>query len=471
MNRPPVAPKLCVVGHPNRGKSSIVSTLTENDSVRISPESGTTQNADAFEFALNGRVLLTLIDTPGFQRARQVLAWLEAEEVSPGDRPARVRAFLDQPGHRERFPDELALLAPIMEGAGILYVVDGAQPPSPLDEAEMEILRWTGQPRLALINPMDDQGQRGSWQRTLGQFFQWVRVFNPLTATMPARRALLRALGELEPGWNAPVRELIEGLERRDRARLDSVSEALAAYWCEQLLQSETVKVPGAIGRQRAQERLQAALDARESDYFQRLRQEWGHTASELQRDAQWELDTDSLMNTQTWYLWGLKQRDLLVVSGSAGAATGLMVDLGLGGSSLFAGALGGGVLGSVGGWLASRQLPGKRLGWLPLAYEQQVLGPVKHPNFPLVVMARALTFTRQLWLKPHAERSAIALRAEAAQWRRNQQVQLLSWAKVLQQGRWQAKHQDALVSWVREQLQVSLEEAFSEEESTSWQE
>lgn len=470
MNRPAVAPRLCVVGHPNRGKSSIVSTLTENDSVRISPESGTTRHADAFEFALNGRVLLTLVDTPGFQRARQVLAWLEAEEVSPGDRPARVRAFLDQPGHRERFPDELALLAPIMEGAGILYVVDGAQPPSPLDEAEMEILRWTGQPRLALINPMDDQGQRESWQRTLGQFFQWVRVFNPLTATMPARRALLRALGELEPGWNAPVRELIEGLERRDRARLDSVSEALAAYWCEQLLQSESVKVPGAIGRQRAQERLQAALDARESDYFQRLREEWGHTASELQRDAQWELDTDSLMNTQTWYLWGLKQRDLLVVSGSAGAATGLVVDLGLGGSSFFAGALGGGVLGSVGGWLASRQLPGKRLGWLPLAYEQQVLGPVKHPNFPLVVMARALTFTRQLWLKPHAERSAIALRAEAAQWRRNQQVQLLSWAKLLQQGRWQAKHQDALVSWVREQLQVSLEEAFSEEESTSWQ-
>jgi GTP-binding protein EngB required for normal cell division len=28
-------PHLCVVGHPNRGKSSIVSTLTENDSVRI----------------------------------------------------------------------------------------------------------------------------------------------------------------------------------------------------------------------------------------------------------------------------------------------------------------------------------------------------------------------------------------------------------------------------------------------------
>ncbi len=90
-------PRLCVVGHPNRGKSSIVSTLTENDSVRISPESGTTRSADAFEFELDGRVLLTLVDTPGFQRARQVLSWLQREPVSPGDRPKRVKAFLTGP--------------------------------------------------------------------------------------------------------------------------------------------------------------------------------------------------------------------------------------------------------------------------------------------------------------------------------------------------------------------------------------
>src|SRR5690606_17221497 len=71
-----LVPHLCVVGHPNKGKSSIVSTLTENDSVRIGTESGTTTNADSFEFMLDQRVLLRLTDTPGFQRARQVLSWL-----------------------------------------------------------------------------------------------------------------------------------------------------------------------------------------------------------------------------------------------------------------------------------------------------------------------------------------------------------------------------------------------------------
>src|SRR5690554_6647794 len=142
-----LVPHLCVVGHPNKGKSSIVSTLTENDSVRIGTESGTTTNADSFEFMLDQRVLLRLTDTPGFQRARQVLSWLESESVAPAERPERVRQFLRETAHRQKFTDEFALLSPIMDGAGNLYVVDGAQPVTAEDESEMEILRWTGQPR------------------------------------------------------------------------------------------------------------------------------------------------------------------------------------------------------------------------------------------------------------------------------------------------------------------------------------
>lgn len=463
-------PELCVVGHPNRGKSSIVSTLTENDQVRIDPESGTTRQADKFEFCLQGQPLLKLVDTPGFQRARQLLEWLTAETVSPGDRPARVRAFLDRPEHLSRFPDEVALLSPIMAGAGILYVVDASQPPSAMDEAEMEILRWTGQPRMAIINPIEAEDYTELWRRTLGQFFQWVRLFNPLSASLSARRALLRAMGELVPDWSQPMQRLIQGLEARDRQRLADASESLAAYWCEQLLYRQGLKpLSGATGRLQAEAGFRAVLDDREAAFFRQLRQAWGHVGTQVQTQSQWELDAEQLMNTEVWYLWGLKQRDLLWVSGSAGAATGLLVDLGLGGSSLMAGAISGGVIGSVGGWLSARQLPGKRLGWLPLAREQRYLGPVRHPNFPLVAMARALTFTRQLWLKPHAERSAIALRAQAEDWTRQDQVRLLQWAKLLQQGRWQAKHQDALVDWVRQQLTLSLDEPLAVEESASW--
>src|SRR5690606_31883110 len=191
--------------------------------------------------------------------------------------------------------------------------------------------------------------------------------------------------------------------------------------------------------------------------FFQQLSRTWGHTTSTLQRQSEWDLGQDTLMNTETWYLWGLKQRDLLLVSGAAGAATGLLVDAGTGGSSMLLGAVSGGVLGSVGDWLAAQQMPGKRLGWLPLTREKQYAGTVQHPNFPLGVMARALTFARQLWQRPHAQRDAITLRTSAADWTGQEQVQLLQWTKALQQNQWKAKQQTALVNWLSEQLQSAV--------------
>ena len=50
-----------------------------------------------------------------------------------------------------RFKDECELLKPIIEGAGVLYVVDGSRPYGRQYEAEMEILSEAG----LLTSPMD----------------------------------------------------------------------------------------------------------------------------------------------------------------------------------------------------------------------------------------------------------------------------------------------------------------------------
>ncbi|MFY0664581.1 MAG: DUF3482 domain-containing protein [Natronospirillum sp.] len=462
-------PHLCVVGHPNKGKSSIVSTLVENDSVQVGVESGTTRSANTFEFRMQGQVFLALTDTPGFQRARQVLAWLESVPVTAGQRPERVKAFLAQAEHAQQFPDEVQLLTPIMQGAGILYVVDASQPVTAADEAEMEILRWTGQPRMAVVNPMTAADERADWLTTLSQFFQWVRVFNPLTANMPARQSLLRAMGELSPNWSAPIKDLCSRLERRDQQRLHNVSLALAQYWCEQMACRESVGTLARVTKASPEEALRQRLDQAEHDWFHQLLNEWGHTSASVDGVADWDLDRDNLMNTETWYLWGLKQRQLLAVSGAAGAAAGLAVDVGLGGASLMLGAVSGGIIGSAGGWWASKQLPGQRWGMFPLTRQKAFVGPVKHPNFPLVVMARAMTFVQQLWLRPHAERTRLALHTDAQQWQRDEQVQLLRWAQRIQGERWKDKYQDALTQWIEKSLKHRLQVAVNTETESVW--
>ena len=65
-------PKFAVVGHPNKGKSSIVSSLAMDDSVQISDIPGTTTKSRSFPLIVDGKILYELLDTPGFQRARYV---------------------------------------------------------------------------------------------------------------------------------------------------------------------------------------------------------------------------------------------------------------------------------------------------------------------------------------------------------------------------------------------------------------
>ena len=124
-------PTFAVVGHPNKGKSSIASTLAHDDSVKIAAEPGTTLVCRRFPMRVDGRVQYTLVDTPGFQRARRALAWMRERETTAAEHRAVVQDFVEVHRGTGSLDDEVELLTPVLEGAGILYVVDGSLPCGP----------------------------------------------------------------------------------------------------------------------------------------------------------------------------------------------------------------------------------------------------------------------------------------------------------------------------------------------------
>ncbi|MCF6245561.1 MAG: 50S ribosome-binding GTPase, partial [Sulfurovum sp.] len=130
-------PRFAVVGHPNKGKSSIVAALALDDSVQISDTPGTTHKQRSFPLRVDGEILYELIDTPGFQRSRFVLEWLEKHDVSADKKHEVVQLFINKYENDKRFNDEIELLKPIMNGAGIIYIIDGSKPYGEEYEAEM----------------------------------------------------------------------------------------------------------------------------------------------------------------------------------------------------------------------------------------------------------------------------------------------------------------------------------------------
>ena len=114
-------------------------------------------------------------------------------------------------------------MTPIVEGAGILYVVDGSRPYGRQYEAEMEVLRWTGRPRMALINLISAGDHVEEWRAALAQYFSIVRVFDAVRADFGKRIELLRAFGAIDERWAAPLNRAADALvaerQRRKRAR------------------------------------------------------------------------------------------------------------------------------------------------------------------------------------------------------------------------------------------------------------
>ena len=415
-------PRIAVVGHPNKGKSSLVSTLARDATVAIAPHPGTTLVAREYPVHIDGVQLYSLIDTPGFQRARAVLAALETRaretNASAADRPRLVAEFLAQPGQRERFPDECELLQPIIAGAGIVYVVDGGVAYGPQYEAEMEILRWTGRPSLAVINPISSREHVAEWEAALGQFFRIVRVVDAVNADLQTQARLLQAFAELEAGWRAPIEAALAALERARAGRRIQTARAIAEWIAEAL----SFAIERRIGPEESAEAHREALAAEyhatlarsERAARERVQAIHGHAALEARADELALLESD-LFAEETWLVFGLTRRQLVTAGAAGGAATGGAIDLAVGGASLLLGAATGAFVGGVLGFLGAQRLPELTLVDRPLGGRLVRYGPARSPGFPFVLLGRARLHARLLSRRTHARRDPVAVEAAPA--------------------------------------------------------
>lgn len=451
-------PVFAIVGHPNKGKSSIVSTLSEDESVAISPVPGTTVENRHYPMAVDGETLYELIDTPGFQRAREALAWMRSHAASAVDRPDTVRRFVDEHRGDARFDAECRLLTPILEGAGILYVVDGSRPFGEDYEAEMEILRWTGQPSLALINMIGDSDYSDEWHKALGQYFRIVRVFNAMKADFDRRVQLLQAFGEIREEWREALEKAVRIL-REEHARRRSLAARIIAEMLTRMLSHVRRKrlAPDAvIGEVRSAllEEYKQDLAGMEQRCREEVEQIYNHHHLERQEPLVQLLDED-LFARQTWVLFGLTRQQLVATGALGGAAAGGVIDIAVHGASLLLGSGIGALAGGVSAWLTSDRIAEVKVLGHPLGGQQISIGPLRNINFPYVVLGRALLHQRLVEQRTHAHRGPLEISLQPVQLTeaivRHRFEKLF--AKLRKQETWRGDLVDALAALIEQQI------------------
>jgi hypothetical protein len=394
MSRKEIA-EFAVVGHPNEGKSSVLSTLAEDDSVRISPMPGETRECQTFPVTIDGEEIIRFTDTPGFQNPRKTLLWMQEYR---GSDDSLIPDFIASHEEDPRFGDDCKLLQPLMRGAGIIFVVDGSRPLRNTDRAEMEILRLTGCPRMAIINCKGEETDwLGKWQSEFRKHFNSVRLFNSCQATYRERIELLESLKGMDQDLQPTLTKVVLAFQEDWRQRSAQVVELLLEFLEEAISYRRSKAFVKASGEEALSQKLrnqyEGFLRSREGACQQKIRALYKHNIFQLDLPPQSILQED-LFAEKTWQFLGLKSSQLMVAGALSGAAVGAGVDVAAAGISFGVFSALGGLLGAAGTVFKGRSfLSGTRLLGMQLDASELQVGPVKNIQLFYVLLDRQLLF------------------------------------------------------------------------------
>jgi hypothetical protein len=423
-------PTFATVGAVNHGKSSVVSTLAENDQVRISSMPGETVECQRFSLG----DLFVFYDTPGFQNAFEALPELEAAESSP--EPLRIfREFIDRHKGEPEYDAEITLFKPIVEGAGVVYVVDGSRPVLDINLAEMKILRLTGAPRLAIINRTSHDDHIADWKRRLGLHFNAVREFNAHLAIFADRIELLETLAGIEQSWKPKLSKAVTVLREEWEGRLEECAEVMVQMLVECLQHRETSLLKSDLATHRKQlgeqlkQRYMAAVESIEVRAHDRIIKLFGHNLVKSGTTSE-HLFGNDLFSDETWQMFGLDAKQLMAAGAVAGAVAGASVDVLTAGHTLLAGSAIGAAVGAASAFALGKgrpdlavDVPGERVGIpkviadrLPRKWQvggsALAVGPYRALNFPWILLDRALGTFAYVTNRAHGRRDEVTLQS-----------------------------------------------------------
>jgi len=424
-------PTFAVVGHPNEGKSSVVATLTEDDSVRISDFPGETTICSDYSVRVDDKVLIRFLDTPGFQHPKEALDWMQ-QQVEAGQHPAKayIDAFRQDAAKRH----DVELLTPLAAGSGIIYVVDGSRPLRKSDLCEMEILRMTGNPRMALINPKDGEDSfLQDWKDACAKTFNLTRTFNAHHASFGERMALLESLKRMHQDWEPAMVRAVNAFEddwkHRNREAARVMTECLLEALELQTESKATEKKQEDAIRKRLVDDYQRSISKLENSAQSKIRILYRHRQFRPSLPEQSILRED-LFTERSWQLLGLSRRQIIMAAAILGGGAGVKLDFLFANLSFGLFTLSGATLAAVGAWLKGENMARVSVKRMKIGGVRLTVGPNRNPQFPFVLLDRLLLYYQIIINWAHARQDHVQKPAQVedetkmgftAQWDRKQ--------------------------------------------------
>ncbi len=327
------------IGEINDGKTTIVSSLIEDENAIISSTPGTTTRAHRHSLTdARGNPILCVWDTPGFEETDDLHAWFMGNAARTDNLAAE---FIRTHQTDTRWERDMELLRPIASGALVVFVAASNRKPQSTDQKQLELIRICGANRIALINRKPGKDYTAAWREVLKREIGIVRSYSPLTAGIRQRLELLDKLADCAESHETSIRKARDELERDWQDRLGN----LARMMLSTLQETTQASAFSSSSRSDAQAKLSQKLERLETRFRRNARDLFNHR--NLAIDADFFRADITVAHTWKAFGIGMAKTKAVFTGAIAGAAAGLALDASIGGLSGGAGAAMGGALGA----------------------------------------------------------------------------------------------------------------------------
>lgn len=410
--------KVAVVGHTNTGKTSLMRTLTRDESFgEVSDRPATTRHVEGATLLVRGRPAVELYDTPGLEDSIGLLETLERARPTNGGRVDgidQIRGFLQSPdadaAQGGLFAQEAKALRQVLASDVALYVIDARDRVLGKHRDELEILSRCAKPVVPVLNfTASPEAQISLWRDHLSRAnLHAVAEFDTVMLDEQTERRLLEKMRTLLDHHQATLNALIEEREHL-RAGLEMTScRFIADMLIDVAAHQVSVPAQDRAKVEAAMESLRQRVREREQRCVEQLLQLHRFSKDDLaasdlpMHDGKWGVD---LFSPAAMKQFGIRTGGAV----AAGAVAGLTIDAMVGGLTLGAAtALGA----AIGGALGLAQSHGRRLvdrmrGHSELAVNDLTLQ---------LLLARQIALLKALLRRGHASVNPIQVEAANAQ-------------------------------------------------------
>jgi len=341
---------VAVVGHANAGKTSLMRTLLRDSEFgEVADQAGTTRHVEGSALLIDESQRLALFDTPGLEDSIALLHILNS--VLPDahhDGIERLHYFL---AHLTDYPElqqEAKVLRALLNNDLIFYVIDLREPILGKYLDELKILSYAAKPVIPVLNfthQANEQIERWKAQLARLNFHAFV-AFDNVHFQFSDELKIYQKMQTLLADKEALLEELIRLRQEQWAETFDSANQLVANLFIEAAcVRYEADNSEATIALQTQQ--LQQAVRQAESKCVKQLLQLYQFRQQDLHNDelpvqqGEWALDLFSSENLQSF---GIKLGGHI----AKGASIGIAVDAAVGGITLGAAALSGGVVGAL---------------------------------------------------------------------------------------------------------------------------